>query len=174
MTTPTLPLDGLMHCAKCGGAMTTTKSPNHSYRCANGCETAIDAPSANHTLIQQIMQDIMSDELAAELRETVESQLADAIRQEMPGVKPPTVSAEWIRQYGTDPDTYVGGDPETACELMTILIERIDAQDQSAVITYRFTSLLDNPTVGTCRQTVNLHPNSQMEPSKQLAKSERR
>ena len=164
MTMPPLPLDGLMHCARCGGAMTTTPLPDHSYRCADGCETAIDALSANRTLIQQIMRDVMSDDIAAELRGPVESRLADAVRQEIPGVEPPTVSAEWVQWCGIDPETYLSGDTETASELMSILIERIDANDRHAVITFRFTSPLDHLTEGPRCQTVNLQPNCQMEP----------
>ena len=106
MQTQPLPLDGLMHCARCGESMRTSPPPNHSYRCPNGCETYIDAASANRILIRQIMQDAVSNETAAELQEPVESQLAEHVRQEMPGVKPPAVSAVCVIRHATDPDTY--------------------------------------------------------------------
>ena len=106
MQTQPLPPDGLMHCAWCGGSMRTSPPPNHSYRCPNGCETDIDAASANRILIRQIMQDAVSNETAAELQEPVESQLAEHVRQEMPGVKPPAVSAVCVIRHATDPDTY--------------------------------------------------------------------
>ncbi|MCY4555682.1 MAG: hypothetical protein OXF79_04745 [Chloroflexi bacterium] len=87
-------------------SMRTSPPPNHSYRCPNGCDTYIDAASANRILIRQIMQDAVSNETAAELQEPVESQLAEHVRQEMPGVKPPAVSAECVLRYATDPQTY--------------------------------------------------------------------
>ena len=144
--------------------MRTSPPPNHSYRCPNGCDTYIDAASANRTLVRQMTQEVMSHEAAAELQGPVESQLAEHVRQEMPGVKPPAVSVECIIRYATDPETYLDGDAETAAELMNIIVERIDADDHNAVITYRSTSLLDPPAAGPRRQAVNLQPNSLMGP----------
>ena len=101
MQTQPLPPDGLLPYARCGESMRTSPPPNHSYRCSNGCDTDIDAPSANRTLVRRITRDVVSHEAAAELQEPVESQLAEHVRQEMPGVKPPAVSAVCIIRYAT-------------------------------------------------------------------------
>ena len=51
------------------------------------------------------MRDVVSNEVAAELQEPVESQLTEHVRPEMPGVKPPAVSAECVIRHATDPET---------------------------------------------------------------------
>ena len=153
MTTQTMPLDNLMHCAACGDRMSTGPSDD-SYRCA-GCGTRIDALNANRMLIKHIVGYVVTADLAAKLRGPVQEMFEEHVRQEMPGVEPPDTSAEEIQRYALHPDTYLRGDPEDATELMGIIVERIDADGGKAVITYRLAGL--NAAAGSM-QTINLQP----------------
>lgn len=139
MATPTVPLDNLMHCAGCGNTMSPAPSDG-PYRCTR-CGTRINALNAHRTLIKHIMANVVSAELAAEMQGPIQDLLEEQVRQHMPGVEPPDMSAECILRYGTDPETYLRGDAEDATKLLGIIVERIDAGDRKAVITYRFTSL---------------------------------
>ena len=135
-----MPLDNLMHCAGCGDRMSAAPPDAADYRCT-GCGTRINALNANRTLIRHIMADVVTAEMAEEMQEPVQDLFEEQVRQQLPGVEPPDMSAERIHRYALEPETYIGGDARDAARLMTILVERIDANDRNAVITYRLSDL---------------------------------
>ena len=67
--------------------------------------------------------------------------VTEEVRQKLSGVEPPDMSAERIHRYALNPETYLTGEAEDAAKLMDIFVERIDANDRNAVITYRLSDL---------------------------------
>ena len=140
----------------------------NSYHCM-GCGTRINALSVNRTIIEHIMGDVVTAELAAQLQEPVQCQMTEEVRHNMPGIKPPDMSTERVHRYDLDPETYLKGDAEDTAKLMAILVKRIDADGRKAVITFRMS---DPKAAEHSAQTVGLHPSAEWVSTSHTASSD--